>query len=180
MICDTFFLSSSVCYSQFCPTQSLPAGYLPSHTFMSPALYLFTSLVFLLLKHLHWLLFCHFEEAPDSAFQASSCSCFHVHLESHSWLMCPWHFSQWSLWLWSHLIGWLLSSVGHSWSCPLPGSYFHLVSRAYVSGFYCLHWPHIFSFLSLGFFLFIFSILTFPHHVFKCLTYKLCLQFISE
>lgn len=170
MICGTFSLPL------FAIQSSVLDSTLPSHTFMThswpcPALYLFTSSVFLLLKHLHWLLFCHFE-APDSAFQASSRSCFHVHLESHhSQLMCSWHLSPWSLWLWSHFIGWLLSS-GHSWSHPLPGAIFILFPGHLFLASYCLHWPHIFSFLSLGFFLFISSILSFPHHIFKCLTYR--------
>lgn len=129
-----YFFSSSVCYSQFCHRQSLPAEH-PSLSHMGswwyPALIcsrhwcfsfwnIYIGCCFVILKKPQILPF----RLPHS------CSCFHVHLESHH----SWHFSQWSLWLWSHLIGWLLSSVGHSWSCPLPGGYFHLISRASVSG----------------------------------------------
>lgn len=132
-----YFLSSSGCYSQFCPRQSLPSGY-PSllHIHNNAHLQLHIcahhQFFFFSAKHLHCLLFCRFKEAPDSAFQNSSQPCFYVDLEyQHSWLMCSWHFSH------DHsgfdLTGWLLSSVGHSWSHRFPGGHF-VLSRAPVSG----------------------------------------------
>lgn len=98
-----------------------------------------------------------FKEAPDSA---SSQPLFRVHLEyKHSWLMCSRHFSGFDL------TGWLLSSVGHSWSHHFPGGHF-VLSRAPVSGPLLPSLATRVQFSIPGIPLYL-SILTF---IFKCLT----------
>lgn len=132
-----FFL----CRSQFCPRQTLSAGY-PSFPHVQDFALLHCPLispVFLLLHLFHWRLFSHFKEAPDSLL-----SCFHIHPESrHSWLTCSWHFPSKHLDL--DFTGWLFSSVRQSWLCHVPWGCLHLISRTSVSGLLLSSTGHSFS-----------------------------------